>query len=270
MKPFWPIEVWTPWPLKVPCGIWHQDVSCRSFKCCKLWGGAYFSITVAWLDSERSCCSSRRRVVLGLHYSNINMNIRTKRFLAKHGLCWHPGTISCPGKWCALTWPFTWCIRSGHLFPLLHGPVLMLSIVGTFIGIRVSIGTLTSLRLCSPIHSKLQCTVCSNTFLSQPTQTFTTVTLALLWYWPGGLAFVFYVDHWAWGPCHWLTGFGLLVGIHHCIPGTPIKTCSYGDDPTYLFSQHNLVLVKVTQILILVHFSCFQTSTSIADCSLAA
>ena len=42
-------------PLKMCCGIWHQDVSSRSFKSCKLWGGA--SIDRTCLSSASHRCS---------------------------------------------------------------------------------------------------------------------------------------------------------------------------------------------------------------------
>ena len=41
-------------PLKVCCGIWHQDVSSRSFKSCKLQGGA--SVDLTFLSSTSHRC----------------------------------------------------------------------------------------------------------------------------------------------------------------------------------------------------------------------
>lgn len=57
-------------------------------------------------------------------------------------------------------------MHSGHILPLLHGPALMLT-MGTFSGGQDLAGTLTDLWLNSPIHSKLQCTLCTYTFLPE-------------------------------------------------------------------------------------------------------
>ncbi|KAF7651609.1 hypothetical protein LDENG_00107270 [Lucifuga dentata] len=40
-------------PLKVSCSIWHQDVSSRSFKSCKLRGGASMDWTCLSSTSHR-------------------------------------------------------------------------------------------------------------------------------------------------------------------------------------------------------------------------
>ncbi|XP_060774901.1 uncharacterized protein LOC132884883 isoform X4 [Neoarius graeffei] len=52
-----------------------------------------------------------------------------------------------------------------------------------------------------------------------------------------------------------------------CILGTSHKMCYFGDARTQSSSHHSLALVKVTQILTLAHFSCFQHID--IDCSLA-
>ncbi|KAK1880970.1 Sorting nexin-29 [Dissostichus eleginoides] len=62
----------------------------------------------------------------------------------------------------------------------------------------------------------------------------------------------------------------LLVGTDHCRPGTPHKSCSFGDALTQSFSHHNLALVKVAHILTLTHFCCFQHINFETKCSLAA
>lgn len=42
-------------PLKVFCGIWHQDVSSRSFKSCKLRGGASIDLTCLSIPQTLDC-----------------------------------------------------------------------------------------------------------------------------------------------------------------------------------------------------------------------
>ncbi|ROI16091.1 hypothetical protein DPX16_7144 [Anabarilius grahami] len=59
-------------------------------------------------------------------------------------------------------------------------------------------------------------------------------------------------------PVHHCSFLGpLLIDTDHCRPGTPHKSCSLGDALTQSSSHHNLVLVKLAQILTLAHFSCF-------------
>ena len=45
--------------LKVCCGIWHQDVGSRSFRSCKLWGGASMDWTCLSNTSHRSSTGLR-------------------------------------------------------------------------------------------------------------------------------------------------------------------------------------------------------------------
>ncbi|KAF7653380.1 hypothetical protein LDENG_00083740 [Lucifuga dentata] len=59
-------------------------------------------------------------------------------------------------------------------------------------------------------------------------------------------------------PVHWLSFLGpLLVGTDCCIPGTPHKTCHFGDALTQSSSHHRLAIVRAAQILMFAHFSCF-------------
>ncbi|ROI79356.1 Succinate--hydroxymethylglutarate CoA-transferase [Anabarilius grahami] len=59
-------------------------------------------------------------------------------------------------------------------------------------------------------------------------------------------------------PVHRCSFLGpLLIDTDHCRPGTPHKSCSFGDALTQSSSHHNLALVKLAQILTLAHFSCF-------------
>ncbi|ROI15141.1 PIH1 domain-containing protein 1 [Anabarilius grahami] len=59
-------------------------------------------------------------------------------------------------------------------------------------------------------------------------------------------------------PVHHCSFLGpLLIDTDHCRPGTPHKSCSFGDALTQSSSHHNLALIKPAQILTLAHFSCF-------------
>ncbi len=103
----------------------------------------------------------------------------------------HPTAISSPGKLRTCTRPSTWSrrkcfIRPDNLIPLLHGPVLMFTCPLLALSMEDMMGILTGLQLCSPICSKLWCTLCSDTFLSCPNfQLFSAiwVTVALLCDW---------------------------------------------------------------------------------------
>ena len=86
----------------------------------------------------------------------------------------HPGTICSPGNRPTNTRPSTWNIKENMIHrtrppssiaPLSSSDAHM-PIVGSF---------LTGLRLCSPICNKLGCTVYPDTFLSEPTWTFSAI-----------------------------------------------------------------------------------------------
>lgn len=78
---------------------------------------------------------------------------RTQSFPSEHCPKHHtaPAGLPSSGNCCKQTRPSKW--RPGHLLPLLHGPVLMLScsllVLSAVDG--VSMGTLTGLQLCSPV-----------------------------------------------------------------------------------------------------------------------
>lgn len=57
-----------------------------------------------------------------------------------------------------------WAVVIRRPYSVAHVPIF-----GAFSSERgVRVGTLAGLRLCSPIHNKLQCSVLSETFLSEP------------------------------------------------------------------------------------------------------
>lgn len=99
--------------------------------------------------------------------------------------------------------------------------------------------TLTGLMRCSPIHSKQQCTVCSDPFLS-----FSTI-LALLWDQTEWASLHSHANEPPW-PCHWLSLLALLLVLTtaHCVAGTPHKICCFGDALTQSYRIHNLAQVK--------------------------
>ena len=111
--------------LKVCCGIWHQDVSSRSFKSCKLQGGASMDQTCLSSTSHRCMiglrsgefggkvntsplvvvllkpflnhfCFVAQRIIL-LSQQNITQSI-TLPLLAFLLPTVHPGTMCSPGK----------------------------------------------------------------------------------------------------------------------------------------------------------------------------
>ena len=149
-KQLWPTVAWT---LQESCGIWHQDVSSRSFKSCKRSGATV----------DRTCCSSTfRRCSIRLRLRGalsgwkrplpsgntgapgqqieVHMNARTHRVSQQNIaqsitlpllVCllsiMHHGAPSPLGKWWTDTRPRdvkkTGLIRAGYLLPFLQGPV---------------------------------------------------------------------------------------------------------------------------------------------------
>ncbi|KAK3555256.1 hypothetical protein QTP86_014834 [Hemibagrus guttatus] len=60
-------------------------------------------------------------------------------------------------------------------------------------------------------------------------------------------------------PVHHCSSLGpRLIDTDHCRPGTPHKSCSFVDALIQLFSHLNLVPVKLSQIIMLVHFFKFE------------
>lgn len=118
-------------------------------------------------------------------------------------------------------------------------------------------GTLTDLQL----KSKLWCTVCWDTFLSQPALGISAVCSSVAITPPGtvdihdhGMASSLFV-HWA------------MVCTNHCIPGTA-QLLPFGDTLTQLSSRHSSSLVKVSQMLTLPIFPASNRPTLRNDCLL--
>lgn len=131
-----------------------------------------------------------------------------------------------------------WFIRLDHLLPLFYSPVLIHC--SCFLRrAYVSMNTLNG--LCSLIHSKLGCTVCSDTLLSEPAWTFlvlwASVTIA------GKIN-----ESWApmsLSPVHQLSFlWPLWLSTNHCRWGI----CSTGNVLNRLTFLYNLSSVKIAQI----------------------
>ena len=124
----------------------------------------------------------------------------------------------------------------------------------------VIMGTLTILQLHSPICRKLQCTMCSDIFMTWPALRFsafwTTVVLRHVirqdsFCSPCASMSLGHLQPWCW--------FTSCPSLHHfCIPETPHKTCCFGYALTQSSSLHYLALIKITWICSLAHISCFQ------------
>jgi len=126
--------------------------------------------------------------------------------------------------------------------------------VGIFSGGQGSLSTLTGLWLCSPIRNKLRCTVYSDTrnlsYSSSSVGSDHTGQPSLL------MTINEPCPPMTLSPVHYCSFLGpLLIDTDHCRPGTPHKSCSFGDGLTKSSSHHNLALVKLAQILTLAHFS---------------
>ena len=161
-------------------------------------------------------------------------------------------------------------IRPGHLLLLLSSSSdAHVPIVGALGSGRVSMGTLTSLQLCSPICNKLWCTVYSDTFLSEPALTssanWATVAHQLDWTTWASLR-----SPWAsvspgrpW-PCHqfseiflpWTT-FDRYWPLQTRNTPQELQLWRCLDPVVWPFFLANLALVKLAQILTVAYFSCF-------------
>jgi len=75
-------------PLKVCCGIWQQDVSSRSFKSCKLRGGASMDRTCLFSTSHRCLIGFRSGEFGGQH---LKLVVLLKPFL--NHFCFVAGCI---------------------------------------------------------------------------------------------------------------------------------------------------------------------------------
>ena len=159
-------------------------------------------------------------------------------------------------------------IRPGHLLLLLSSSSdAHVPIVGALGSGRVSMGTLTSLQLCSPICNKLWCTVYSDTFLSEPALTSSAIwaTVARLLDRTTRASLRFPRASMSLGhePVASSPLFLLWTTFDRYWPlqtrNTPqeLQLWRCLDPVVWPFFLANLALVKLAQILTVAYFSCF-------------
>lgn len=69
-------------PLKVSCCIWHQNITCRSFKSCRLWDGVAMNQT-CWSNTPHRCSTGLRygdqsntlNISCSLHHSWVDFTL---------------------------------------------------------------------------------------------------------------------------------------------------------------------------------------------------
>ena len=165
----------------------------------------------------------------------------------------HPGVMCSPGKWrdwsdqatvfyCSVVQFWCSCTHCWHFW--------------RWTG--VSMDTLTGVRLCSHISSRLRCIVSSDTFVSEQA-----LTSAAIWATAAHLldrtTLASLSSQHAYDPVGGSPLFLPFTSFDNYCPlqtGTPHYSCSSGDALTQLSSHHNVALVKLGQILTLAYYSC--------------